>query len=35
MDSNRRISQVLKINRQVSRLTGLPKTDGGTVCKQI
>jgi hypothetical protein len=33
MGSNRRVSQVFKINHQVSRLTGRPKTDGGTVYK--
>ena len=35
MDSNRRASQVFKINRQVCRLTGRSKTNGGTVYKDI
>jgi hypothetical protein len=35
MDSTRRVSQVFNNNPQRRRLRGRPKTDGGTVYKQI
>jgi hypothetical protein len=34
MDCKGKVSQVFKINPQGSRITGRPKTDGGTVYKQ-
>jgi hypothetical protein len=35
MDSERKVSPVFNENVQGSRLTGRPKTDGGTLYKQI
>jgi hypothetical protein len=35
MDSKRKVSQECNNNPQGSRLRGRPKTDGGTVCRQI
>jgi hypothetical protein len=35
MDSKIKVSQVFSNNPQESRLRGQPKTDVGTVCKQI